>query len=281
MSNYEHISYNSPVFSGIHTVALNPSRSDHRGYPDRIYFPDEPVLRGKKIKSIMIVANLANIGSTINPDGFWMDGTPVSSNILLQSVTFCDNDRFEFMRNFPCYLLSYYNQAFPVDRPVDLLDSYVKLRDADMDSDITYLFLFFYEQETQSFTRKGQTNFDSVEFQLNPILGQRSPLPNYPPLQGRRIRNIFIQPYSIAGDIETPNGYPVVDFRNKYITLMYQRDILFWRVPASVLYQFNNRFRLRMADLIVTLSDSFVETSPKDTAIVSGESMMLSFEYLP
>ena len=106
-------------------------------------------------------------------------------------------------------------------------------------------------------------------------------MPNYPPLQDKRIRNILIQANSLSGDIETPNGYPIADLKSKYISLMYQRDILFYRVPAEILYQFNDRFRLRMADILVTLSNCYVETSPADTNLVAGNSMMLSFEYLP
>ncbi len=278
MSNFAHISYNSPVFSGIHTIAMNPKRSDHRGYPDRIYFPDEPILRGKKIKSVMVYANPT--ATTTGANGYWMDSTPISSDILSLSVTFCDQERFEFMRNYPCYLLSAYNQQFPIDRPVDLLDSYISLRSANYD-DITYLFVFFYEQINQSYNQRGQTNFDNIEFQISTTPGIRSMMPNYPPLQDKRIRNILIQANSLSGDIETPNGYPIADLKSKYISLMYQRDILFYRVPAEILYQFNDRFRLRMADILVTLSNCYVETSPADTNLVAGNSMMLSFEYLP
>lgn len=277
MSNYQLISYNSPVFSGIHAIAMNPKRSDHRGYMDRIYFPDEPILRNKKIRSVMIFGDLG-AGSGDAPDGYWMDSTKISVEWSSAHLTLCDQNRFEFIKSMPCLYFSAFNQIIPIDRQVDLLDSYIQLS-GNYDTDETYLFLFFYEQDCQSYEAKAATNIDSIEFALNTIKGERTYLPNYPPLEDRPIRNIYLQTSSLAagGSVETPNGYTVADLNSKYITLMYRRMILFYRVPARMFVQYNEQFRFRMADLLVTLSDSYVETSPSD--YTSDGSMVFSFEY--
>lgn len=276
MSSFTKIPYNSPVFSGIHAIALNPKRSDHRGYTDRIYFPDEPVLRGKKIKALKIFGSV-QISTVPVQNGYWMDSTPISSDVLANYITLCDDSGFEFWKDMPCGYLSQYAQMIPIDREVDLLDSYIRLG-GDYDTDQTYLFLFFYEQDDQSYLPRTNTNMDSIEFALNAVAGEKSYLPNYPPLEGKKIRNIYLQSSSFTGgSAQTPNGYAVADLQSKYITLIHRRTVLFWRVPAYLFVQYNEMFRYRMADIQVTLSDSYVETSPAD--YTTPGSLLFSFEY--
>ncbi len=269
MSNFKAISYNSPVFSGIYAIALNPATADHRGYQNRMYFPDEPFLRRKKITAVTLY-------NSVDLSGVWMDGTPVtypdSGGFY---VTFCDQTRFEFLKDFPALDMSLYNQQMPIGREIDLLDSYVQYPTGFT---ATLIFLFFFEQPDQSYKPRTNTACDTIEFKLEPTPGTRTYLPNYQPLEDKRIRNIFINFFGELSATQTPNGYPILDPKDVYLTLIHRRQILFYRLPLLALKQYNEMFRYRMADIECTLSDSYVETAPGIT-IPSGSSVLLSFEY--
>lgn len=263
-------------FTGAYSIKVNLS-----GYKqgDRVYLPDTPVLQDKYITALSVFGVLDSGNTPIqDPDGDII--SPVDFDNLYLTLT--DRGTNEYMSKVPLTYFVYGNRQIDINRYVFLPNCYLTVGNASAAQNCVMLTFFYRDPSKPVAYPETNGNIQSIEVPVFTSDYNRFYLPDNRILAGKKIRNIYSTGQEVFGtdNALSPNGTPIINSSNAFLTLIYRNDIVLYRIPVYYLAQWYTIFDLVMDNIQSDLPSSYIELSKNILSTVGEKCVYLNFEYV-
>ena len=241
-------------FSGAIGVELTINSNSRR-----FNFPDVAELRNRRIKHIeLCTINLSPTGKIT------MGGSNSFTFTLLEM-----NTQKELIKQMPIGLLRGNNRLY-INKVMDMPRCYVETTMDVSDligKSLYFVFYFDMEENRDLLPHVTRTSILPIELTLS---GSTTYFGENRDLIGRKIQNILVSelPYS-------PKGFDgITRFDNKFLTLSHGNVEFIRQVPLSVFFQNNAEFPLRIQNIQVDWTRSYIENV--NTAVDNNKAVTFS-----
>jgi len=219
---------------------------------NKLYFPDIPLLRGKRIKHV----------DACNPYNF---KTPTGKDVIehLNStfVTFVEsNTKEELIKSLPLSLLSSDSKLY-INKIIDLPLSYIDLShlsEAEKE-DFSLYFVFWYDEPAVWGVLSEKNNSTEIHSLELTLTGQRTYFAKNAIFENRRVQNLlFSLPYfTPTGSVGLRESY----YQNKFLTLARGQVEFIKQVPLYLFMQTDPNYAIRLQNIVFDLVNSYIETT--------------------
>ena len=262
-------------FTGAYSIKVSLA-----GYKqgDRVYLPDAPVLQDKYITAISVFGAFGqNSVSMQDPDGDII--APIKFENLYLTLT--DKGTNEYLSNVPLTYFVYGNRQININRYIFLPNCYITIGDVSAAQNCVLLTFFYRDPSKQVIYPETTGNIQSLEVPVFTSDYNRFYLPDNRILAGKKIRNIYSSGQEMFGMANplSPNGTPIINSSDAFLTLILRNDIVLYRFPVYYLSQWSTIFELIMDNIHADLPSSYIELAKNTLSTVGDKCVYLNFEY--
>ncbi|MFT3753687.1 MAG: hypothetical protein QM800_12715 [Paludibacter sp.] len=216
----------------------------------KIYFPDVPQLRNKRVKHIdfCVMPN--------SPSGKVCAGTTDTYLTVMEL-----NSSKQLIRDLPVSQLSVNGNRLFVNKIIDFQRTFIEYKGAASIANQSFFAVIWYnEPEMWSVINENNQRTKILPLQIK-IAGLKTFFPDNLEFRNQRIVSLLLSSPSFAPD----NSAVCTIFNNKFMTLSYRNLQYFFNVPLYLFDQTNNYYPIRLQGLKVDLQNSYI-TSLATTA---------------
>ena len=175
----------------------------------------------------------------------------------------------------------YGNRQININRYIFLPNCYITIGDVSAAQNCVLLTFFYRDPSKQVIYPETTGNIQSLEVPVFTSDYNRFYLPDNRILAGKKIRNIYSSGQEMFGMANplSPNGTPIINSSDAFLTLILRNDIVLYRFPVYYLSQWSTIFELIMDNIHADLPSSYIELAKNTLSTVGDKCVYLNFEY--
>ncbi|NLO72294.1 MAG: hypothetical protein GX102_15395 [Porphyromonadaceae bacterium] len=204
---------------------------------NRIFFPDNSVLRGKRIKHISV----------------YKAQNDHAAFVTLKEL----NTQTELIKSLPIKLLHFSDHALFINKIVDLPHSYIDISQITEAQKVgSYTFIFWYDEPaiwSKIPEKNNRTEIHPIEIKLS---GPKTYFAENRDLHNKKFQNLIFSMPNF-----TPMGNETTSYLNCFLTLCKDNLEFIQRVPLEYFVQGGNDYQLRLQNITFDFQRSYIETT--------------------